>query len=100
LAINVQIDTKIVNTLLSALTFAAFARAHPVVLARGRVTADRAQLGRRRRSSGHGGGGVPLRHNTSGVRRGRRTFDGHGHRQRVDAMPYFRRHAAAIGKNN
>lgn len=70
------------------------------MLARGRVTAHCAQLGRRRRSRGGHGSGVPLRHNTSGVRRGRRTFDGHGHGHCVDAMSHFRRHVAVIGKKN
>lgn len=79
----------------SALTFTTFARDHPVVTARGLVTTHQAQVRRQRRSLVDGS---TLQHNRSGVRRGRRTFDGQGYQHRDYVMPHFRRHAAGIGK--
>lgn len=80
-----------------ALTFAAFARADPVVLARGRVSAHGAQLRRRWRCHGRGGGHGSLGVGAvGGVRWSRRrTVVGHRHRQRVDAVTDFRRQTAA-----
>lgn len=73
--------------IIALLTFASFARAHPVVLARGHVAADSAQL--RWRGRRHARHVVPGRH-AAGV--GRRTIVGHGHR--VDAVSDFWRQTA------
>lgn len=76
------------------LTFAPFARAHPVVLARGRVAAHRAEL--RRGRGRHAGGDDGPRWHAAGdgvLGRWRWTLVVgrlRGHGQRVDAVPDLR----------
>lgn len=77
------------------LTFASFASANPVMLTRGRVTANGAQLWRRRRC--HPNGSVPLRH--TDVLGQWWTVVGYSHWQCVDAVPDFRRHTAVINES-